>query len=334
MNYNTILSYRHTYAFLLICFIYLSACVYTVESVKTRSIGAPGEVLVVMDRNLQQSEVQKIIRAFADAEFPNLPQSEPTFKLTTLSPNDFEGHFRAYRNIIIVQQKIMAKAEVSFQTDTWALHQQVVEITIPDTDSFADLFKMHQSQIYDFIYNGDIMNLQQANLKGADAATQRFIKQKYGLHLVMPQGYRLVKDTANFCWFRLDRLETAMHLVIQSFDLDSLPTIHNNELLALVDSVGKKFIPGPSALTFKQTEKELPVIINEVTVNKQPVLELRGLWKVEGFFMGGPFVTFFIKDDSRNRLFMVDGFVHAPQKQNKAYYVRQIEAILHSVKIL
>ena len=334
MNYYNKLYSIKAQAILLIATIFFSACEPIGGDMKSRSIGAPGEILVVMDKKLQKTQVKEIIQAFADNEFPNLPQPESTFKLTTVSPNNFEGHFKAYRNIIIVQQKLLSRAEVKLQKDTWVLHQQVVEISISDTDSFADLFKTHQKQIFDFIYNGDIRNLQQANLKGADIEAQRFVKHKYGLYMVMPQGFRLVKDTANFCWFRLDRLETALHLVIQSFDMDSLPAIHNNELLALLDSVGKEFIPGPSALTFKQTEKELPIEFKEISVNQQQVKELRGLWKVEGFFMGGPFVTYFIKDDSRNRLFMVDGFVHAPQKQNKAYYVRQIEAILHSVKIL
>ncbi len=334
MNYPNKLSFINIQVLLLISYMLLSACEPIGGDMKYRSIGAPGEILVVMDNKLQKSQVQEIIQAFADTEFPNLPQPESTFRLTTLSPNDFEGHFKAYRNIVIVQQKIMAKADVKFQNNTWASHQQVVEITIPNTNSFTDLFKTHQKRIFDFIYNGDIRSVQHANLKSVDAAIQGFIKQKYGLDCIIPQGYRLVKDTANFCWLRFDRLETAMHLVIQSFDMDSLPTIHNNELLALLDSVGKEFIPGPSALTFKQTEKELPVLFNEIKVNQQDVIELRGLWKVEGFFMGGPFVTFFIKDETRNRLLMIDGFVHAPQKQNKAYYVRQLEAILHSVKIL
>ncbi len=334
MNHPITLPSRNIQLLLIVTYLFLSSCEHLGVSVKNRSIGASGEILVVMDNKLQKTEVQEIIQAFADKEFPNLPQAESTFRLTTLNPNDFEGHFKADRNIIIVQQKIMAKAEVNFQKNTWALHQQVVEITIPSTDSFADLFETHQKQIFNFIYNGDIRHLQYANLQEADKTTQHFIKQKYGLHLVMPKGYRLVKDTANFCWFRFDRLETTMHLVIQSFDMDSLPAIHKNETLALIDSVGKKYIPGPFALTFKQTEKKLPVLFNEIKVNQRDVLELRGLWKVEGFFMGGPFITFFIKDDTRNRLLMIDGFVYAPQKQNKAYYVRQIEAILHSVKIL
>ncbi|SMO79694.1 protein of unknown function [Saccharicrinis carchari] len=334
MKYNTILSHHLTHSLVLLCFLYLSACVNLGTDIKNRAIGTPGEVLVVMDNNIQQSQVQKIIQAFANAEFPNLPQSEPTFKLTTVIPKNFEGHFRAYRNIIIIQQSILSKTDVSFQRNVWALQQQVVDITLSDTNDFADLFKAHEKEIFDFIYQGDISNIQNANLKVADAAAQRFIKQKHNLYLVIPPGFRLVKDTANFCWFRLDRLETDMHLVIQSFDMDSLPAIHNRALLALLDRVGKEYIPGPYALTFKQTEKNLPILFSKISINEQNVTELRGLWRVEGYFMGGPFVTIFIKDDSRNKLLMLDGFVHAAQNQNKAYYVRQIEAILHSVKIL
>ena len=69
-------------------------------------------------------------------------------------------------------------------------------------------------------------------------------------------------------------------------------------------------------------------------VNSLDVIELRGLWKVEGYFMGGPFVNYFIRNHQANTLLMVQGFVHAPKKQNKAFYVRQVESILQSVKII
>lgn len=319
---------------LVISCLFLSSCETIGVDTKTRSIGAPGEILLVMDKKLQNSQVKEIIQAFADNEFPNLPQPEATFKLTTISPANFDGHFKAYRNIIIVQQKLLTIADVKFPAKTWVKDQQVVEITIPDLDSFESLFESYQQQIFHYIYHGDINNLQKANLASTDASVQHFIKQKHALQLTIPRGFKLVKDTANFCWFRLDRLETSVHLVIQSFDIESFTAINNNTMLSLLDSTGKKYIPGPFELTFKQTEKEIPILFDKITVNQQSVVELRGLWKVEGFFMGGPFVTYFIKDDSRKKLIMIDGFLHAPQKQNKAYYVRQIEAILRSVKIV
>ncbi len=312
---------------------YLSGCQTTGDGVKSRSIGAPGELLVVMDNNLQKTKVKRMINAFANEEFPCVPQFESTFKLTTLSPNDFEGHFKAYRNIVIVKQIASEKADISFRKDVWAGYQQVVQINFSEEDSFVEIFKRNQKKLFDFLYYGDIKSMQQANRNGADEGARHLIDEKFSVDMVIPQGYRLVKDTADFCWYRFDKLETNLHVIVKSFELDSIESLQDEVLIQLRDSVGKTFIPGPSELTFMQTEKRLPVLSKKIKVNGMDVIELRGLWKVDGFFMGGSFVNYFIKDDVNKKMLMVEGFVYAPRKQNKAYYVRQIESILHSVKL-
>ena len=60
------------------------------------------------------------------------------------------------------------------------------------------------------------------------------------------------------------------------------------------------------------------------------VREMRGLWTVEGDFMGGPFVSWTFIDEPRNRLATVFGFVYAP-KVDKRNHIRRVESILHTV---
>jgi hypothetical protein len=55
------------------------------------------------------------------------------------------------------------------------------------------------------------------------------------------------------------------------------------------------------------------------------------LWRVEGDFMGGPFVNITFVDEKTSRLVILDGFVYAP-KYDKRDYLRQVEALMHSVK--
>jgi hypothetical protein len=48
--------------------------------------------------------------------------------------------------------------------------------------------------------------------------------------------------------------------------------------------------------------------------------------------MGGPFISFIIDDVKNDRVIHIDGFVYAPQFK-KRDYIRQLEAILHSIKM-
>ncbi len=321
--------------FILLFSCYLLSCKTTSDSnLKGRSIGAPGEVLVVADLNQQKEGWLKEIREFANQAFPCLPQYESTFRLTVIVPDEFEGHFKAYRNIIRVQRDLSGKSEVRYNNDVWASYQRVVNISAPGVLNFNKVFEDHKDRIYDFFYYGDIKNMHLANVKGANASSRKLINDRYQIDLILPDGYRLVKDTLDFTWFRYDNLETTICVYVNTFDLSQMKALNTNDLMFLRDSIGKTFIPGPSINTYMQTEQELPVQFNQLIHNNQKIMELRGLWKVHGFFMGGPFVDYFIKNEQTNELVMVGAFVYAPQKQNKSYYVRQLESILHSVKIL
>ena len=61
--------------------------------------------------------------------------------------------------------------------------------------------------------------------------------------------------------------------------------------------------------------------------------ELRGLWRTEKAFMGGPFLSYTVLDEKRNRIITAEGFVFAPSL-DKRNYVRELQAIIQTVEII
>ena len=102
-------------------------------------------------------------------------------------------------------------------------------------------------------------------------------------------------------------------------------------LIAVRDSFLKKYIAGPSEGSYMTTElANYPPTYREMDVNGVYCMEVRGLWKVEGDFMGGPFMSRSYYDKKKNDIVTVETFVYAPQhkKRNK---IRLMEAITTSV---
>jgi len=66
-------------------------------------------------------------------------------------------------------------------------------------------------------------------------------------------------------------------------------------------------------------------------LNNRYTVEMRGLWKTEGAFLGGPFVSYTTVDTIRNRVVTVDGFVYGGKK-TKRNLIRQVEAILTTLE--
>ena len=79
------------------------------------------------------------------------------------------------------------------------------------------------------------------------------------------------------------------------------------------------------------TMREYPAAIKEIKFNDHYAVEVRGLWNVYEDFMGGPYIIYTVLDEQGNRIVTVDGYVYAP-KFNKRNYLRQVEAILCSLK--
>jgi hypothetical protein len=74
-----------------------------------------------------------------------------------------------------------------------------------------------------------------------------------------------------------------------------------------------------------------PVVARQVNFDGQFAMELRGLWKTNNNTMGGPFISYSLVDESRGRLYYIEGFCFSPGK-NQRETIRELEAILHTFK--
>jgi hypothetical protein len=68
-------------------------------------------------------------------------------------------------------------------------------------------------------------------------------------------------------------------------------------------------------------------------IDSKYTFEMRGLWKVENEFMGGPFISYSVLDQEKSKILHLYGFVYAP-KLNKRNYIRQLDAILRTAKLI
>ena len=80
------------------------------------------------------------------------------------------------------------------------------------------------------------------------------------------------------------------------------------------------------------TEKRAPIHYDAITVGGQYCGVLRGLWRMEGDMMGGPFVSHAQLDEARQRVIVAEGFVYAPET-DKRNFLRRIEAALFTLEL-
>jgi hypothetical protein len=132
---------------------------------------------------------------------------------------------------------------------------------------------------------------------------------------------------------RKETLKESQGILIYCFDYTDTNSFNLENIIAKRNEITKKYIPGPTDDSYMQVSEEviLPVA-KQINFNDQFAVETRGLWKVEGDFMGGPFLSYTLIDELRNRVITIDGYVYAP-KDKKRNLLLQLEAILHTLKI-
>ena len=116
----------------------------------------------------------------------------------------------------------------------------------------------------------------------------------------------------------------------QPYIHDSTFSIH--EMVKQRDLFTLDHIEGFRDSSYMAVYKEYIPNTKEINLANTYTIEYRGLWNMKNDFMGGPFIHYTLVDERRQRVINIDGFVYAP-KFNKREYLRELEAIMRSIKI-
>jgi hypothetical protein len=105
-----------------------------------------------------------------------------------------------------------------------------------------------------------------------------------------------------------------------------------NDVIAMRDSIGKAYIPGPLEGSYMITEEAYTPFLSETIIDNKPTYETRSTWEVKEAYMAGPFLNYVIKDEINARYIVFEGFAFAPSVE-KRDYMFEFEAIAKSLKI-
>jgi len=258
-----------------------------------------------------------------------LPQTESLFRKTRIAVNKFERHFRTYRNVLLISIRANESSNrVEYRKQEWAQNQSVAKVIAKTPEEMIALLQRKWPAIKGFFYKGDILAMSNSYAHQYETELLTHIQNVFPFSIYFPKGFRIKKDENNFNWLASERLGSHLGVFVYQCSLDSCPPINAQGLLRLRNKVLRKNVPGETTGSFMTTESQFPLSVNKATFGGNQWIELRGLWKVQGDFMGGPFVDYFWADDETNKLTMLSGYVYAPGKPEKGVYMREIEAVL------
>ena len=117
--------------------------------------------------------------------------------------------------------------------------------------------------------------------------------------------------------------------MVYSFPYTAQEAFTEDYLVAMRDSVVRRNVPGSFPNSYMKTEKRFELSYEPITYRGEYRGVLRGLWRMEGDKMGGPFVSHAHLDEKNQRVVVAETFVYAPGTK-KAKLLRRGEASLYT----
>lgn len=296
--------------------------------------GTAGEMLVVMNDAVKDSVGGKTLEAILRQEVMALPQAEPLFDISIIPHRAFGERMRNFRNLIIVDVAKNLKPDIKFYNDRWARQHAMAHITAKDVWQLDSIVKAQEVRLTGFFVRAERDRSLNYYEKYSRRDLMEEFKEDWEASMIIPSSYNENKPGKDFMWMSQETPLISQGVFVYSFEYSDFDSFSEANLLNKRDSVLRINVPGSAEGSYMTTESRLPVTYKRFEHNDHQIVEMRGLWRVEGDLMGGPFVSLAHIDPENGRIVVTEGYVFAPEKPEKRNLIWQLEAMLYSFRFL
>jgi hypothetical protein len=297
--------------------------------------GRAGEVVLVMNAPIWETESGKSIGLILNKEHPALPQVEPMFNVVRIAHGAFSNIFKTHRNIIVVNiSNQFTDTRMNVRRNVWAKPQILMEINAVDTDAFYKFVTSQEERIIEELLEAERERIVQYNRQYENRALRNQLIESLNVSMVFPPGYELNVDTTDFAWvgFSPPTQDVIQGVFIYQYDYTDKETFTSEYLVEKRNQFLRRYVQGDRPNSWMSTEMQAFPQFSQFMDGSRYIARLAGLWRLENDFMGGPFISHTTLDEERNRIITVEGFVYAPGVK-KRNLLRQVEAIIYTLEI-
>ena len=304
-------------------------------------VGASGELVVVASFEAWNGAVGDTLQSIFGVPTPVLPQYEPVMDLVHLPTDEFDRFWKPHRNILVVDiaDRIdTQEPSVKFYRDRYSSGQIFIEAKARNAADLARALDARRQEMVSLLHAEEVDRFGDLIALDVNEVIARDLSTRHGVSLTVPRDSRLAKENEEFLWIdrQLTRLKGGEnHDVQQGFFVYFEPYVSDTMFtmasrLEARNRFLKKYVPGPTEGSYMTSELRYVPSYEEVVYDGAFASELRGLWKIENNFMGGPYVSLTVHDADRGRLVTVEGYAYAPYF-DKREYLREVEAVVRSL---
>ena len=301
---------------------------------KKSSSGKTLEVLLVANKGQYYGMTRDLIDSIFRQPQDCLPQPEPRFDVVNIPVSSLHNAqmFRMLRNIILCELKADNPDKVYIERDKWASPQVVVGIEAKSEASLRDLLRKYEHRIVEAIYEAEHQRIINAFYNIRNVELMNRIKEKFGFELTVSEDFMWASEDDGFAWIRKETKDFSLGVLVNVTPYRNEDQFTPEKIYNRLDTIMRRHVPGPAEGSYMCTERRVEPVTRKVDYEGSDYcIETHGLWRLQGDFMGGPYVNYsMLSPDGKNIIDLV-GFVYCP-RFNKRDYLMQVEGICNSLK--
>lgn len=289
---------------------------------------------------------------------PYLPDVA-TFTLIHKTPNHFTQGVKRYRNMVFLKIDSKHKGDqgsIVRKEDVWAKGQLIIEVTGRDFNQLMETCRKGLDEVHDqFDYMAwkRIMDNFESN-KTTSAREQ--IRTNFGIDIALPEGAVSVTRRKNFYRVEFPPESRPLEFVgsgtqdagaifsgimVYQYDFLDSTQFELKNLLMARDTMLKYNVPHETEGMYMGTQYN-EFVYPEYNRSKSADgkitgLDVRGMFYFTGkakYSTGGAFWAFHFIHPTSNKLMCISGYVDAPPTTSWTYPLREVQAVLRSVRIV
>jgi len=305
-------------------------------------VGPSGEVVMVASESVWNRGLGAAVDSVFLRPVRVLPQYEPRFDVIRLDPEEFDRFWKPHRNLVVF--------DIADRIDTQQPSMRVMRSRFAKGQIYAEIKARTAQAAADLLLDptqgemlADLLEQEEATRYGQwlgldrNEVLEQNIRERHGLSCVLPRDAQLVNSAGGFVWIErnLTRMkggrnhDVQLGIVVHRTPYGGPADFSMKRMLERRDSLLQARVSGSNPGSYMTTEFRLTPRYEEVSFRGGFAATMRGLWRMEGDFMGGPWTSIAWVDAVRGQLVTVDGYVYAPYF-GKREYLREVEAMVRS----
>ncbi len=285
-----------------------------VEKTLPSSTGSSSEIVVVKSDGDIGDEYKKILNRIFCSEIAGVGIPEKKYKLLFIGKMNFKSILKTHKNIILLSNN--NDYAYAVEKDKWANNQIICQIPL---NSDTTVFRKNSDLTLKKIRENEINNLKKDIKKNHSQRITESVINRFNLKLFMPHEFSLIMDSIGFVWagYNPSKKDEIVQILIS--ELKNSTSTNSKELLSQANLLMQTYLKGEKANQKASIDYRLTPILSDGYY--------RGLWRLEGGFMGGVFLAKEIRNEE-NKNILALAVIFSPQKPKRSF-INKIEAIFN-----